>query len=147
MRVLVTGASGFVGLNVVEALLARGDEVAAFGDVGMPERARAAFGALPGRCVEALGDVRDERTVARAFEAHAPQKVVHAAALTPGPRTERAMAAAAVEVNVLGTLRVLEAAARSRVERVVLLSSAAVYGDSGFGAAPLDEAETPPRPR
>lgn len=147
MSILVTGASGFIGLNVVEALIARGDDVIAFSNSPMPEAARAEFDTLRGRCVEAIGDVRDERAVAEVFAAHSPQRVVHAAALTPGQQTERAMAAAAVEVNVLGTVRVLEAAARHRVERVVQLSSAAVYGESGFGSEPLDEAQTPPRPR
>jgi len=146
MSVLVTGASGFIGLNIVEALLERGDDVVAFSDAAMPERARSAFGALRGRCVEATGDVRDQGSVSKLFETHSPRLVVHAAALTPGSQTERAMTAAAVEVNVLGTVRILEAAARDRIERVVLLSSAAVYGESGFGAEPLDEGQTPPRP-
>jgi nucleoside-diphosphate-sugar epimerase len=147
MRVLVTGAAGFVGLNVVEALLARGDDVIAFGDVAIPAPARAAFAASRGTCIETIGDVRDARAVSEAVESHSPNAIVHAAALTPGPRTEQSMTAAAVEVNVLGTVRVLEAAARNRIERVVLLSSAAVYGDSGFGPEPLDESQTPPRPR
>jgi nucleoside-diphosphate-sugar epimerase len=146
MSVLVTGASGFIGLNIVEALLERGDDVVAFSDTTIPGRARAAFGALRGRCIEATGDVRDQRSVTALFETHSPRTVVHAAALTPGPQTERAMTAATVEVNVLGTVRILEAAARDWVERVVLLSSAAVYGESGFGAEPLDEAQTPARP-
>jgi nucleoside-diphosphate-sugar epimerase len=146
MSVLVTGASGFIGLNIVEALLERGDDVVAFSDTPIPGRARAVFGALRGRCIEAIGDVRDQRPVSELFETQSPRMVVHAAALTPGPQTERAMTVAAVEVNVVGTMRILEAAARDRVERVVLLSSAAVYGESGFGAEPLDEARTPPRP-
>jgi nucleoside-diphosphate-sugar epimerase len=147
VSVLVTGASGFIGLNVVAALLGRGDDVIAFSNSAIPEAARAEFTALRGRCVEALGDVRDERALSGVFAAHSPQRVVHAAALTPGPQTERAMAAAAVEVNVLGTVRVLEAAACHPVERVVQLSSAAVYGESGFGADLLDEVQTPPHPR
>lgn len=146
MSVLVTGASGFIGLNIVEALLERGDDVIAFSDAVMPERAREGFGALRGRCTEATGNVRDARSVSELFEIYSPRTVIHAAALTPGPRTERAMTAAAIEVNVLGTVHVLESAARHRIERVVLLSSAAVYGASGFGAEPLDEGQTPPSP-
>lgn len=147
MKVLVTGASGFIGLNVVEALLGRGDDVVAFSHAPMPDAAKRAFRALPGRCIEALGDVRDERSLAAAFDAHSPRAIVHAAALTPGPGTERSVAAATVEVNVLGTVRVLEAASRGEVERAVLLSSAAVYGDNAFGPEPLDEARIAPLPR
>lgn len=146
MSVLVTGASGFIGLNIVEALLERGDDVVAFSDAALPERARTVFGGLRGRCTESTGDVRDARSVSELFETYSPQTVIHAAALTPGPRTERAMTTAAIEVNVVGTVHVLESAARHRIERVVLLSSAAVYGASGFGAEPLDEGQTSPIP-
>lgn len=122
MRVLVTGASGFIGLNLVETLLAQGDDV--IGLDGRPPPPR--FADCPFHEI----DVRERGSLDRVLETEKPQAVVHAAALTPGRDTERRRMAATVEVNVLGTAHVLEAAARAGCARVLYLSSAAVYGMS-----------------
>ncbi len=55
----MTGGAGFVGLNVVEALLARGEEVVVFAREAIPPAAAAAFAALPGRLTAIRGDVLD----------------------------------------------------------------------------------------
>ena len=146
MRVLVTGAFGFIGLNLVEALLARGDAVIATDLDGLPEAAARAFSGTRARLSSVSGDVRDERFVQTLFAAHRPDAVVHAAALTPGGANERSRMATAVDVNILGTVRVLEAAARQGCPRVLFLSSGAVYGSAGFGDSRLDEADTYPMP-
>jgi nucleoside-diphosphate-sugar epimerase len=147
LNLLVTGASGFIGLNVVEALLARGDAVCALSNSPMPTAALRSFAQLPGRLEPIEGDVTKAEEVATLVAARRPQIVIHGAAVTPSPASEREKAAATLAVNILGTHHVLAAAAQAGVQRFILLSSASVYGDSAFGPDPLDEVETRPEPR
>jgi len=133
MRVLVTGAAGFIGLNLVEALLAQGHDVAGF-DRNPPPGNFMAFPFME-------GDVRNLESLSGSYDA-----VVHAAAITPGGASERARMAEAIEVNVLGTVRVMEAAVRAKCRRVLFLSSASVYGANAYGEEPLDEERHLPSP-
>jgi nucleoside-diphosphate-sugar epimerase len=135
MRVLVTGAAGFIGLNIVEALISAGHEA-----IGL-DRAAPPPGFSPLPFMQA--DIRD---VGKAFEKHRPDGVIHAAALTPGRASERQRMADAVEVNIAGTVHVMEAAANAGCRRVLFVSSAAVYGASGHGKTALDEESTLPAP-
>ncbi|MDA8291984.1 MAG: GDP-mannose 4,6-dehydratase [Actinomycetota bacterium] len=116
MRAYLTGASGFVGRWLREHLERSGDSVGALGE-GV--------------------DLRDATAVREAVRAAEPDVVYHLAALTHvGQSWDRPEET--VEVNVLGTLHLLEAARGvQRPPRVLLVSSAEVYG-SGDGAA-LDE--------
>ncbi|GAC1338722.1 MAG: NAD(P)-dependent oxidoreductase [Acetobacteraceae bacterium] len=142
MTVLVTGATGFVGLNIVRALLERGQEVVMFAPALPPEVAaldwveRARFVA---------GDVRSDADVAAAFAAAPITHLVHAAALTPDSDTEARDPAAIVAVNIEGTVRVMQHAATAQLARVLVLSSGSVYG-TPTSATPLDAASTPPSP-
>src|SRR6185436_14736612 len=108
--------------------------------------ARAAFAKRPGRLHEATGDVLDTEFIEAQFRAHRPDRLVPAAALTPGPQEERPRVVETLSVNVLGVVNLLEAAARHGVRRVVYPSSGAVYGANAFGTAPLDEVATAPAP-
>lgn len=147
MTVLVTGATGFVGNNIVEALLARGQRVIAFGQGGMPAHAQAAF-SRHGDALETIeGDVRDEACVDRLFAGRRIERLVHAAVVTAGVARERQDVTAIVEVNVAGTARVLEAARRHGVGRIVHVSSGAAYGRSLFEVERLVEDVTPERPQ
>lgn len=137
MRVLVTGASGFIGLNLVEALLAQGDRVIGLDRLAPPKT----FPPFP--FVQA--DVRESACLQSIFRQQRPDALVHAAALTPGRASERSRMAAAVEVNVLGTVHAMEAAAAAGCARILFLSSAAVYGQAR-GEHVLDEERTPAVP-
>ena len=139
MTVLVTGASGFVGLNVVEALLARGESVIAASIEPVPPAAKHAFAALQGELVEAQCDVREAAALGRAFKLARIERVFHAAALTPRTERERREAAAIIDTNIMGTLAVLEAARQAGVVRFVFPSSISVYGAGIYAEAPLDE--------
>ncbi|HEX7124608.1 MAG TPA: NAD(P)-dependent oxidoreductase [Thermodesulfobacteriota bacterium] len=146
MSVLVTGGAGFVGLNLVEALLARGEAVVVFDRSAPPPAFRAAVARRPGRLVTVEGDVRDREALARAFDDHGVDRVFHGAAITAGPARERQAPADVLDVNLMGTLAVLEAARDRGVRRFLYPSSLTVYGESLYAREVVDEETTPPVP-
>jgi len=129
---LVTGGAGFIGSHVVEALVERGERVRVLDDLSTGRRENLA--AVAGQVDLVVGDVRDLAAVSQA--AAGVDVFVHLAAVASvqvsveNPRL-------ALEVNVTGTLNVLEAARSVGARRFVLASSAAVYGD--HTALPLKE--------
>lgn len=145
MAVLVTGGGGFVGLNLVEALLALGEEVILF-DTGMlPPAAQRALAGYGRQLNVAQADVRDAAQVNQVFESHCIERIAHCAAVTSGPARESRDPATIVHINIHGTLNVLEAARAHGVKRVVYTSSGAVYGESLYRLARLYE-ESPVMP-
>jgi len=146
MNVLITGGTGFVGLNLAEALLARGDRVALFGLEPPPLNAKPAFEKLSGKVIATLGDVRDEAALDRVFHEAEIDRVIHGAVITANQARERRDPRPIFDTNVMGTLAVLQAAQRHPVQRFVYLSSVAVYGTSANTAEPLREDTTHPQP-
>jgi nucleoside-diphosphate-sugar epimerase len=137
--ILLTGGSGFVGLNVAEQLLQRGDEVLIF-DLRAPPRffAKAPF---------FHGDVTDLPAVQQVFSKQKIARVIHMSAITAGPERDAREPRRIAEVNLIGTLNVLEAARNSGVRRFVHASTGALYGGAGIGVAePLDEERHRPVP-
>jgi len=136
-RILVTGGAGFLGINLVRWLLARGYEVASLDleDFDYPER---------GRIREVRGDIRDRATVDRCMEGQ--DLVVHCAAALPLYKP-----ADIYSTDVEGTRIVLESAKAAGVRRFVHISSTAVYGipdhhpifehDRRVGVGPYGEAK------
>jgi UDP-glucuronate 4-epimerase len=135
-RVLVTGAAGFIGSHVSALLLARGDEVVGldnFDPYYAPARKRSNVEAVqdgPGgarfRLVQ--GDIRDRELVER-LVADGVTTVAHLAGLA-GVRASVERPHDYVDVNVSGTLSVLEAARRGGVRNVVLVSTSSAYGNA-----------------
>lgn len=125
-RVLVTGAAGFVAINVVRALATRGHHVVAFDHRAADDDARAYAGAGVGWVI---GDIRDVQALGRAIKTHAIDVIVHAAAVTATtPEWERDRAGDVLGVNVLGTVAALESAHTAGLHRVIVLSSASAVG-------------------
>jgi dihydroflavonol-4-reductase len=117
--VLVTGGSGFVGGAVVRRLVADGTEVRALARSDDAERSVASLGATP-----VPGDVDDEVSLARAAEGC--DVVFHAAGVNALCRRDPIPI---YRTNVLGTERMVRAAARAGSRRIVLTSSAATIGE------------------
>ena len=135
MRALVTGGAGFIGSNVVDALLARGDEVAVVDDLstGRIENLEEALAA--GATFHQL-DIRDADAVSTAFEAARPEVVFHFAAQMDVRRslTDPAFDAS---VNVVGTINVLEAAHAGGARRLINTSTGgAIYGETDVMPTP-----------
>jgi UDP-glucuronate 4-epimerase len=132
MRVLVTGAAGFIGSHVSERLVARGDVVVGLDNFdpfyprAVKERNVAELLAGP-RFSLVEGDLRQPADLERAYAAARPDAVVHLAALA-GVQPSLADPARYADVNVLGTVRVTEAARAHGVRRFVFASSSSVYG-------------------
>ena len=137
-RYLITGGAGFLGINLVRFLLRRGHAVTSLdvADYSYPD--------VASQVTVIRGDIRDRAAVERATDgAHV---VVHAAAALPLYRPEDILS-----TDVDGTRNVLEAAAKHQVDRVVHISSTAVYGvpdhhplreeDPMHGVGPYGEAK------
>lgn len=136
-RVLVTGAGGFIGSHLCEALLRAGHQVRAF----VRYTSHGGSGWLrdvPAELAEGLeifyGDIRDSRAVREA--ARDCQAIYHLAALIGIPYSYLAPRSY-VEVNVEGTLNVLEAARDLEIPRTLVTSTSEVYGTAQY--TPIDE--------
>jgi nucleoside-diphosphate-sugar epimerase len=145
VAILVTGGAGFVGLNLVEALLGRGEEVVLFDSGMLPRTAQRALIPHAGQLNVARADVRDAAQANQVFESHRIEFIVHCAAVTSGAAREAREPAIIVDINVNGTLNVLEAARTHGVKRVIYTSSGAVYGESLYRLTRLYE-ESPVLP-
>jgi nucleoside-diphosphate-sugar epimerase len=128
MRVLVTGAAGFVGLNLVRRFADAGDHVDALARRAPDPAGEAFAGPGLGSVAWHVGDVTDRVRFDALVAALRPDAVVHAAAVTFTAPQEAADPARVFDVNAGGTLNVLEAARRHGVGTFVYVSSSGLYG-------------------
>jgi UDP-glucuronate 4-epimerase len=129
MKVLVTGGAGFIGSHLCEALLARGDQVAVldnFNDFYDPALKRK-NASLLARAKIVTGDIRDKELVAKLFADGKFDAVVHLAAMA-GVRPSLLDPLHYEDVNVRGTLILLEELKQRPETRFVFASSSSVYG-------------------
>src|SRR5688500_17423296 len=123
MKILVTGAAGFIGFHTARALLDRGDEVVGldnlnpYYDVTL-KRARLALLAARNRFSFVEADVADQAAVDRLFTEHRPERVIHLAAQA-GVRHSLTHPRDYVSSNLDGFLNILEACRRNKVEHLV----------------------------
>ena len=126
MKMLVTGGAGFIGSNIVRALLARGDDVRVLDNFSTGSRHNLAGLEHDVELVE--GDLRSYERVHAAVRG--TEIVFHEGALPSVPRSVQDPLTTTA-VNVEGTLNVLLAARDEGVRRIVNASSSSVYGNSG----------------
>jgi nucleoside-diphosphate-sugar epimerase len=124
-RICITGGAGFIGSNIVEELLKRGDRVRVLDNFSTGRRVNLEPFLKDIELIE--GDVRSPFTVMEAMDK--VEYVLHQAALPSVPRSIKDPLTTN-EVCVVGTLNVLKAALAHKVKRVVYASSSSVYGDS-----------------
>jgi len=136
----VTGGAGFIGSHLVEALVARGDEVMVIDDLSTGRRDN-----LPGSWAAShpenfvVADIRDRAALSACFARFRPDVVFHLAArarIQPSfqdPLEHH-------DINVTGTLNLLDLAVRHGVRKFIFSSSSSIYGRHDPGELPLAEA-------
>src|SRR4051812_34351061 len=135
MRTIVTGGAGFIGSNLVDALLDRGDQVAVIDDLSSGRRPNLTDALEKGATLHEA-DVRDAGRMREICEAEKPEAVFHLAAQID-VRVSVADPALDARTNVEATINMLAAAHGSGARRLVFASTGgAIYGD-------VDEIPTP----
>ena len=138
MKALVTGGAGFIGSNLTDALLARGDEVVVVDDLSTGKRENLS-GALAAGAKLAEADIRDRAALEQLTAAEKPEVIFHLAAQID-VRKSIADPAFDASINVGGTANVLEAARVAGSRRVVFSSTGgAIYGEGEGQELPLAE--------
>ena len=129
MKVLVTGGAGFIGSHVANEILAAGHEVVVLDNLHTGKRENVPAGAAFHRA-----DLRDQPRLAEIFAAEKPDAIAHLAALA-NVRESMSDPATYAQVNVVGTLNLLELARKHGVKKIVFASTGgAVYGE-GYSKA------------
>jgi UDP-glucose 4-epimerase len=138
MRTLVTGGAGFIGSNLADGLLSRGDEVTVLDDLSTGRRENL-DSALEAGAELVEGDIRDAASLVPLFERVRPETVFHLAAQID-VRKSVADPAFDASINVGGTANLLEAARSAGTARFVFVSTGgAIYGEGEGKRLPLGE--------
>jgi UDP-glucose 4-epimerase len=138
MRILLTGGAGYIGSHTAVALAHAGHDIVIFDNFAnsRPEAVERVTTIIGAAIPLVIGDVRDRDCISRALQEHAIEAVVHFAGLKAlGESVANPLAY--YDVNVTGTLRLIEAMAASSARTLVFSSSATVYGKPQY--LPLDE--------
>jgi UDP-glucose 4-epimerase len=138
MRIIITGGAGFIGSHIVDRLVSVGHEVVALDDLSSGKREN-----VHSKARLVVADIRDAAAVEKAFAEVKPDAVSHQAAQVSVAISTREPERDA-EINVLGSLNVMRAAARHGAKRFVFASTGgAIYGNVAEGWA---EVTMPPAP-
>lgn len=131
MRILVTGGAGFIGSNIVDKLIELGYEVAVIDNIstGKIEKlnSKAKFYKL---------DITDAESMIKTFMEYRPEVCIHHAAQVDVQKSIKEPMFD-LNVNIVGTLNILEACIKSNVRKIIYASSAAAYGEPQY--LPVDE--------
>ncbi|CAN5631533.1 SDR family oxidoreductase [soil metagenome] len=141
MRILLTGGAGFIGSHVAEHLLQRGHEVAIIDNLSTGNREN-----VPREAAFCEADIRSAKDVEEVFARFEPEVLSHQAAQMDVRRSV-AEPGFDAEVNIVGTLRLLEGCVRHGVSKVVFASTGgAIYGEQQQFPAPEDHPQYPLSP-
>jgi UDP-glucose 4-epimerase len=138
MHILIFGGTGFVGLNIADALLSRGHAVTLFDRAGLPPAAQRTFHRHGAQLKAIQGDILDRDAVETAI-ADGVDAIVMGAAITAGAARDAADPESILQVNLMAQTPILVAARRQGVKRVINLSSGSAYGAAAYQHALLDE--------
>ena len=132
MKVLITGAAGFIGNALALRLLARGDEVVGIDNLNdyydpSLKQARLARTAAHAGFTDVRMDLEDRQGIADLFAQHKPDAVVNLAAQA-GVRYSIENPCAYVDTNLVGFIHILEGCRHNGVKHLVYASSSSVYG-------------------
>lgn len=139
MRVLVTGGAGYIGSHTIVKLLQEGHQVLAFDNLSnaSPEAFKR-IGILSNCAFEhAVADITDKKTLMDCFERFQPEAVIHFAGLKAVGESEQ-KPLSYYEVNLQGTLQLLQVMEIYHCQQIIFSSSATVYGEPAY--LPFDEA-------
>jgi len=148
MKILVTGAAGFIGMHVCQRLLARGEDVIGidnlnnYYDVSLKEARLAQLRNHSGFRFSRI-DISDRVEVGKLFDQERPQRVVHLAAQA-GVRYSLTNPHAYVDSNLVGFVNILEGCRHAQVQHLIYASSSSVYG--GNTKTPFSETDSVDQP-
>ncbi len=147
MKIVVTGANGFVGMALCEAFAATGDRVLGV-DVSTSRADKFNELSHSSQSVDFVTcDITDPKKIQELVGKSNAEILVHAAAIAPSTEMQFEFPSRTVAVNCLGTTNILHAAHTARIPRVIVVSSASVYGDSKVKSGFLSEADSLPIPK
>ncbi len=136
MKVLITGGAGFIGSATAKALMERGDQVVLidnFNDYYDPQlkedRIKIFLKGYKKGYKLYRGDIRDEKFLDKVFKKEQPDKVIHLAAMA-GVRNSLEDPALYTDINVTGTVLLLDLAVQYKIKNFVYASSSSVYGNN-----------------
>ena len=146
MVIMVTGALGFVGINLVARLAAGGHQVVGVGRRDPDAEILRFLGPTKKAVTFSRCDIRDGNALSEILSERKVERIIHCAVITAThPDQERLHAAETVGINVAGTTTIMESAANRGVRDFVYISSGAIYGPGHTGNLRLTE-RTPPKP-
>ncbi len=152
MKVLITGGAGFIGSACAKALMERGDTpvlVDNFNDYYDPQLKRDRISKFlkvyKGKFVLRKGDIRDRKFMECVFKNDKPEKVIHLAAMA-GVRSSILDPMLYADVNVMGTMNLLDLAVKHKVKNFVYASSSSIYGMNKPPFSETDNVDTPISP-
>ena len=148
MKILITGGAGFIGAHLAQRLLSRGDRVVIidnFNNYYDPQLKKDRMKSLLKGYDYTLyrGDIRNTKLLEKIFQAEKIDKVMHLAAMA-GVRSSLLDPILYEEVNVRGTLNLLEMARKYKIKNFVYASSSSVYGNNA--KVPFSEKDSVDRP-
>ena len=139
MNTLIAGGAGFIGLNLAEAILRRGEHVTIYDPGAVPGAAQRTFDELPGSWCHIQESVIDSEALASTLTEQRIEQVFYGAAVTSGPERERDTPESVLSVNLVGLATVARLAAKTDIRRLINLSSGSAYG-----LPDEDESDWPP---
>ena len=139
MAVLVTGGTGFTGANIVRELAERGNDVVSLDIVPPDDMVQRYLAPWAKQVTWLTGDIVSGADLEAVSAYERVESIVHAATYTPYGDTEKRNGRRVCDINLEGTLNVLDLARRLEVKRFMYISSAAVYQGQATPGEPLKE--------